>query len=85
MVAVAKLRNDRLIISKSDIPNPTPKPMIGPIRGEINMAPIITAVEFVLRPKEAINVAKIRTQRFVPLNSIPLLIVSIVSSSSSLS
>ena len=84
-VAVAKLRNDRLIKSKSEIPNPKPNPMIGPISGEINIAPIITAVELVFNPREATNVAKISTHKFVPLNSIPFLMDSIVSSSSSFS
>ena len=32
--------------------------MIGPISGEINIAPIITAVEFVFKPSEATKVAK---------------------------
>ena len=74
-----------LIRSKSEIPSPRPNPMIGPISGEINIAPIITAVEFVFKPSEATKVAKIRTQRFVPLNSMPFRIDSIVSSSSSFS
>ena len=32
-VAVAKLRKERLIRSKSEIPSPRPNPMIGPISG----------------------------------------------------
>jgi hypothetical protein len=48
-----------------------PNPMIGPIRGETNIAPIITAVEFTFNPREAINMAKTNIQRLVPLNSIP--------------
>lgn len=84
-VAVTKLRKDFLIRSKSEIPNPNPKPIIGPIRGEISIAPMITAVEFIFKPREATKTAKINTQRLVPLNSTPFRIVSIVSFSSSLS
>ena len=84
-VAVAKLRKARLISSKSNVPKPRPKPMMGPISGDINIAPIITAVEFMFKPNEAINVAKMSTHRFVPLNSTPRLIDSIVSRSSSFS
>ena len=84
-VAVAKLRKARLIRSKSEIANPRPNPIIGPIKGDINMAPLITAVELIFKPKEATNVAKIRTHRFVPLKSIPFLTDSIVSSSFSFS
>ena len=58
--------------------------MIGPIKGEINMAPMITAVELTFSPSEAIKVAKIKTQRLVPLNSTPLRMASTVSCSSSL-
>jgi hypothetical protein len=35
---------------------------MGPISGEISMAPIITAVEFTFRPIEAIKMAKISPQ-----------------------
>ncbi len=46
--------------------------MIGPISGEMSMAPIITAVEFTFNPNEAMNMANIRIQRLAPLNSTPL-------------
>ena len=35
-----------------------PTPIIGPISGEINMAPMMTAGEFTFRPIEAIMMAK---------------------------
>ncbi len=41
--------------SKSLIPTDSPMPMIGPISGEISMAPMITAVELTLSPSEATN------------------------------
>ncbi len=45
--------------------------MIGPISGDISMAPIITAVEFVLSPSEAMSMASTRISMFVPLNDTP--------------
>ncbi len=54
--------------------------MIGPMRGDISMAPMITAVELVLRPSDAMNMANIRTQRFVPRIIIPLWILELTSS-----
>ena len=42
--------------------------MIGPINGEINIAPIITAVELTLSPIEAITMAHAKIHRLEPLN-----------------
>jgi hypothetical protein len=39
-----------------------PAPTIGPIKGEISIAPIITAVEFTLRPMEAIKTAPLKSK-----------------------
>lgn len=41
------------------MPIASPIPIIGPINGDISMAPIITAVELVLSPKDAMNMATI--------------------------
>jgi hypothetical protein len=76
---------DRRSKARSLIPRPNPIPIIGPIKGDINIAPIITAVEFTFSPSEAIKMAKIRIQRLVPLKIIPLLIVSITEEASSFS
>jgi len=57
---------DCLNKSKSAIPRANPIPMIGPISGEISIAPIITAVELTFKPKDAINTAKISIQRLEP-------------------
>ena len=38
-----------------------------PISGEISIAPMITAVEFMFRPMEAIRMARIRMHMLVPL------------------
>ena len=43
--------------------------MMLPIRGEISIAPIITAVEFMFRPMEAIRMARISTHMLVPLTA----------------
>ena len=59
--------------------------MIGPINGEISIAPIITAVELTFRPSEAIKMANIRIHKLAPLNSTPLRMESTVASSLSLS
>ena len=56
---------------KSLIPRPKPMPMIGPMSGEMSMAPIITATELVLRPKEATNIAKMRISSWEPRNETP--------------
>ena len=56
------------------IPRPRPRPKIGPIKGEINIAPIITGMEFTFRPTEAISMATARIQAFGPLNSMLFLI-----------
>ncbi|MFC2490661.1 MAG: glycoside hydrolase family 25 protein, partial [Prevotella sp.] len=41
-------------------------PMIGPIKGEISMAPMITAVELTFNPKEAMKIAKINIHSCAP-------------------
>ena len=53
-----------------------PNPLMGPMRGEINIAPITTAVEFMLSPMDATTMAKARIQRLVPLKTIPFSISS---------
>ena len=83
-VATMKLFNERFISSKSFCPMASPTPIIGPISGEISMAPIMTAVELTFSPSEAMNVAKIRIHRLVPLNSTPFRMESTVTCSSSL-
>ena len=43
------------------MPMARPIPIIGPISGDINMAPMITGIELVLSPRDAMNIAKIST------------------------
>ena len=56
--------------------------MMGPINGEINMAPMMTAVEFTLRPMEAITMLKTRIQTLNPRNSVSRSIPCMVCSGS---
>ena len=59
--------------------------MIGPIKGEISMAPMITAVELIFNPKEAMKIAKINIHSCAPWKLMELSTFSIVVCSSSLS
>ena len=51
----------------SSVPKPKPKPKMGPITGEINMAPMMTGMELTLRPTEAMTMAQARMNTLVPL------------------
>lgn len=59
--------------------------MMGPMSGEMSMAPMMTAVELTLSPNEAMKMAKMSTQRLAPWKVTPLLIWLTVSASFSLS
>ena len=48
------------------VPNPMPNPMIGPMSGEINIAPMITGMEFTFNPTDAMIIAKKRIKTFGP-------------------
>ena len=84
-VATAKFFAARFNSSRSLVPTANPIPMIGPMRGEMSMAPIITAVELTFSPSDAMNMAKISTHRLAPLKVTPPVICSTISFSSSLS
>ena len=84
-VAMAKFFAARRRSWKSLMPMASPMPMIGPIRGEISMAPMMTAVELTLSPSDAMKMAKISTQRLAPLKLTPLVICATISFSSSMS
>jgi len=45
--------------------------MIGPIRGEMSIAPMMTAVELTFKPSDATKMAKMRIHKLVPLKTIP--------------
>ncbi len=67
------------------MPRANPAPMMGPMSGDISMAPIMTAVELTLSPNDAMRMAKIKIHRLAPLNSTPARMLATVSSSFSLS
>ena len=69
---------DFLRVSKSLIAIDKPKPKIGPIRGEISIAPITTGIELAFKPTDATNIEQIRIQAFGPLIDISAFIEFIV-------
>ncbi len=66
--------------SKSWVPRERPMPMIGPMSGEMSMAPMMTAVELTFRPTEAMTMENARIQTFGPWNQMEFLIRSAASS-----
>ena len=70
---------------RSAIPTANPIPMIGPISGEMSMAPIMTAVELTLSPKEATKIARISIHKGAPWKFTPSVICAIMLSSEALS
>jgi len=71
---VAKFLIDFLSSTKSKRPIDKPMPSIGRISGEINRAPMITAVLLVFRPTDSIQMEQISIQRLMPLNSTSLVV-----------
>ena len=59
--------------STSLVPMARPVPMIGPISGEMSIAPMITAVEFTFKPTDAMMIENARIQALGPRNQIALL------------
>ena len=72
--------SDFLSVSISLIAKDIPTPKIGPINGEINMAPITTAVEFAFNPIDATKIEQIKIQAVAPLNGMSFFIASMVAS-----
>ena len=70
---------------RSAVPIANPIPMIGPISGEMSIAPITTAVELTLSPKEATKIARISIHKGAPLKFTPSVICAIMLSSETLS
>ena len=48
--------------------------MMGPISGDMSIAPMITAVELTFSPSEAMKIAVIRIHRLAPRKEMPLVI-----------
>ena len=81
-IIMKRFFNDLRKSSPSEIPIDRPSPMIGPMSGEISMAPMMTAVELTLRPTEAMIIAKKSTHTLSARNSTPLVMLAIVVSES---
>ena len=73
-VATPKFLAARRRRSRSLMPMASPMPMIGPMRGDMSIAPMMTAVELTFSPSEAVKMAKMSTQRLAPLKLMPLVI-----------
>ena len=63
---MAKFLAAFLSSSISLVPNPRPKPTIGPITGEMSIAPMITGIELTFKPTEAMRIAQARMMTFGP-------------------
>ena len=83
-VATPKLRAALFSSSRSLMPTARPMPMMGPMSGEMSMAPMMTAVELTLSPSDAMKMAKTSTQRFGPVNVTPCFICKTMSASFSM-
>ena len=79
---VPKLITDFLSVSISFVAMENPSPKIGPINGEISMAPITTAVESALRPTEHTKIEQTKIHAVAPLIEISAFIAEIVDSRS---
>src|SRR5690606_10067392 len=75
-----KFLTDLFNVSISLMPKAIPIPKMGPMRGEINIAPITTAVEFALSPTEAIKIEQTKIQAVWFLKGMSPFISSIVAS-----
>ena len=62
---------------------PNPIPIMGPIKGDMSIEPIMTAVEFTLSPNDATKMAKMSTHKLVPRKTTPLsmLLITVCNSS----
>ena len=55
-----------------------PIPLIGPIRGDINIAPIMTAGELFIKPIDATTIEQIKIQTLIPENTMSFFMSSMV-------
>ena len=61
-----KFVTELLKVCKSFVEIEYPSPSIGPIRGEISIAPITTGVELAFKPTDAINIEQTKIHAVVP-------------------
>lgn len=79
---VNRFNRDDLSSLKSLVPKDSPMPTIGPISGDISMAPMMTGMELTLSPTDAMMMANAKMYTFGPLNVCPLLMDSTAASGS---
>ena len=65
-IIITRFFSESLISAVSLVPRPRPSPKIGPMSGDMSMAPMITGMEFTLRPTDAIMMENTRIQTFGP-------------------
>ena len=70
-IAIPMFLSERRSRSKSSTPSASPIPMIGPMRGEMSMAPMITATLSVFSPSDATKMAKMSTSSCEPRKETP--------------
>ena len=80
-VAHRVLEGGRVVGAESETIT-APMPMMGPISGLINMAPMTTAAESTLRPMEQMTMLKTKIHRLNPRNSMSFLMPAMVCSGS---
>ena len=80
--ATPRLVSDLRTVAASLMPTPSPNPMMGPMSGEINMAPMTTAVESTFRPMLAMTMENTRIHKLNPRNSMSFLMPSMVAEGS---
>ena len=79
---MAKFLSASFRSGRSFVPIPNPSPRIGPIRGEINIAPIMTGIELRFNPTDAMTMAQVRMKTFWPLKKMPFLMEMLADSMS---
>ena len=77
-----KFLSDRRNVSMSLMANDMPIPKMGPIKGEISIAPITTAVELAFNPMDAIKMEHTKIQEVCPLKGISAIMDSLVAAAS---
>ena len=70
---MSRLRIESLMSDMSLVPRPRPTPKIGPIRGDMSMAPMMTGMELTFSPTEAMTIEKARIHALGPLKNMLLL------------
>ena len=65
-IITARFFSEVTMSSMSFVPSENPAPKIGPIKGDMSIAPMMTGIEFTFRPTEAITTENARIHAFGP-------------------